>query len=468
MKKFSLLLISLMFVFYLFSQKKDSSFFPIAVWLQQPSYAYPYKQAGINLYIGNTLNSSEWNQFKVDKMKVICDQNAFALSHLSDTLIFGWSQQDEPDNAQWNDVTKTYDPCIDPDTIIARYASIRAKDTTRPVFLNMGQGVSYTNWIGRGDCSNKTNMYPVYNNGYLKGCDIASFDIYPVNSNDAVTKNNLWYVPKGIDSLRKWTEYKKPVWCWIETTKIDANSSRKPTTAEVRSEVWMAIIHGATGIGYFCHSWSPSFDDAALLHDTAMIAAVKKINQQIASLATVINSTNTAGYATVKSSNAAVPIDIMTKNRGGADYLFAASMRSGTTTATFTIDSGNYVEVLGENRFIAAPEGVFTDNYTSYGVHLYNIITKKDLNTEQAVIKNISIFPNPFSDQVTFEIPAGVKGPFRLKLSNNAGVQVLTKQENSGNIIVIYRENLAQGIYFYDIINPSGTCRAKGKVMICD
>jgi hypothetical protein len=466
MKKPAFIIIALFFSSAIFSQKSDTNIFPIAVWLQSAGNAYQYKQAGINLFVGNTLNLQTLNQLNVDKMKVMCDQNAYALAHLSDTLIYGWIQQDEPDNAQWNDVTKTYDPCIDPAVIIERYDSIRAKDSTRPVYLNVGMGASYTIWGGRGTCWGKTNMYPVYNNGYFKGCDIASFDIYPVNySNSPV---GLWYVSKGIDSLKKWTENKKPVWCWIETTRIDSTSPRKPTITEVKSEVWMALIHGATGFGYFCHSFYPAFDEAALLHDTAMLSAVKKINLQVTSLTKVLYGPNTTGYASAGSSSAMVPIDIMTKNQNGQDYLFAVAMRSGVTTVTFTIDSGNYVEVLGEGRFIAAPEGSFKDDFSSYAVHLYKITTKKDLEFNKTIYHNISVYPNPFNEYTTLEIPSGAKGPFMLKVYNEEGKAVYPKCENDNGNITIFRSSLAPGIYFYTLVNSTESLITKGKLMISD
>jgi hypothetical protein len=280
---------------------------------------------------------------------------------------------DEPDNAQMNRKTRKYDPCVDPAIIIKSYGEIKKNDPSRPVYINLGQGVSYLNYIGRGECRGDIDKYKISTNGYLKGCDIASFDIYPVNNRDAETQNNLWYVPKGIDSLISWSNNSKPVWCWIECTKIAERNPRKPTTSEVKSEVWMALIHGAKGFGYFCHSFVPPEDEAALLHDTIMLKAVKAINNQVTSLAAMLNSPNTTGYATVSSSNTEVPVDFMTKNNGKENYIFAAGMRCGFTTATFNVTSGNRVEVLGEGRTINITNGKFSDEFSPYGVHLYKI-----------------------------------------------------------------------------------------------
>jgi hypothetical protein len=136
----------------------------------------------------------------------------------------------------------------------------------------------------------------------------------------------------------------------------------------------MGLIHGALGFGYFCHSFvTGATDEAAMLHDAEMITAVKAINAQIAALAIVLNSPTTSGYATVSSSNTSIPVDIMTKNYGGVNYIFAIAMRNGDTTATFSVTSGNNVEVFGEGRSITVSNGKFSDSFSPYAVHLYKI-----------------------------------------------------------------------------------------------
>jgi hypothetical protein len=136
----------------------------------------------------------------------------------------------------------------------------------------------------------------------------------------------------------------------------------------------MGLIHGAKGFGYFCHSFAASTaNEAALLHDPVMINAVKAINAQVTFLASVLNSPNTTGYATVSVNNTMVPVDLMTKNYGGANYVFAIAMRNGETSATFNVTSGNSVEVLGEGRSINMTNGKFSDDFSPYSVHIYKI-----------------------------------------------------------------------------------------------
>jgi hypothetical protein len=378
----------------------DPNYFPIAVWLQDPSTATGYKNAGVTLFIGLWQGpaTGDLTTLAAKGMPVLCDQNAVGLANLTNKTIMGWTQMDEPDNAQ-PDGSGGYLPCIDPSVIVGNYNTWKANDPTRPVFLNVGQGASNTGYYGRGTCTGQTAMYAQYS----QGADIISFDIYPVNDNYP-----LYYVPQGIDNLRNWTGDTKPVWCWIETTLISSDSTAKPTTAQVRSEVWMALIHGAAGFGYFCHSFYPTEDDQALLDDPVMLAAVTAINQQISSLAPVLNSNTIQGLVVAGTSNVAVPVDVMVKQYNGSTYIFAAAMRNGSTTGTFVVPlPDSSVNVLGESRQVQLSGGSFSDDFLPYDVHLYKIdstgptptltatINTSDtpVNTPAITVTNTSVTP---------------------------------------------------------------------------
>lgn len=336
-------------------------FFPIAVWCQNPMNAEAYKAMGINMFLAlDGVDEAKLDQLRKAGMKVIIEQNHFGLKHLNDSVIYAWMQMDEPDNSQA--VGKGYGPPVKPDTIISRYYKMKERDPSRPVYLGLGKGVADPDWVGRGVDCHKTDMYPKY----LKGGDIVSYDIYPVNAGYKLT-----YVPKGVDSLRVWSDNKKPVWCTIEASNY--NNTKMPAIAEIKSEVWMALIHGVRGFDYFCHQFKPKFIEAYPLTDPVIKEGLTSINHQIAALARVLNSPTTKDYATVTPANPDVSIDIMTKSSGNGKYIFAVGMKEGSTSATFSVKSGKNVEVLGENRSIKIKKGKFNDDFASYGVHLYLI-----------------------------------------------------------------------------------------------
>jgi hypothetical protein len=354
--------------------------FPIAVWLQDPSNAARYKAAGFNLYVALWEGPTEAQlaALKAAGMPVICAQNAVGLAHRADPIIVGWMHGDEPDNAQavTDPATgkQSYGPCIPPDHIVADYGHIKAADPTRPVMLNLGQGVANDEWVGRGSGA-KLEDYATY----VNGGDIVSFDVYPVAGLEKPNSADfLWYVPKGVDRLTHWTAGRKPIWNCIECTRIGGD--HKPTPHQVRAEVWMALIHGSHGLIYFVHQFKPKFDEHALLDDPEMLAEVTAINHQIESLAPLLNSPTLDKAATVQSSSPETPIDLMVKQHGQELTLCAVGMRNRATTGTFTLPGANNaatVEVIGESRTIPIKNGRFSDAFNPYDVHLYRLKTAR-------------------------------------------------------------------------------------------
>lgn len=351
----------------------DKDFFPIAVWLQNPSRAPRYRAAGINLYVGLWRGPTEaqLSALKEADMALICHQNAVGLAHLDDPTIAGWMHGDEPDNAQSLGAGKGYGPPVPPEKIVEDYERIRAADPSRPVLLNLGQGVAWDNWHGRGVRTNHPEDYPQY----VQGCDIASFDIYPVTHRRPQVAGKLEYVARGVARLAEWTADRQGVWNCIECTRIN-HPTQKPTPHQVRCEVWMALVHGSQGLIYFVHEWEPKFNEAALLADARMLEAVTRINRRIEQLAPVLNGPTISDGIDVVSDRPDVPIATMMKRHEGKTYLFAVAMRDGATSARFRIGGlpgTRTVTVLDEDRTLESNDGGFTDVFAAYDVHLYEI-----------------------------------------------------------------------------------------------
>jgi len=353
----------------------DENYFPIAVWLQNPANAARFKAAGINLYVGlyRGPTSNQLAQLRAAGVSVICSQSR-GLEFKDDPIIVGWMHGDEPDNAQSLGQGKGYGPPILPEKIVADYQRIRATDPTRPVLLNLGQGVAWDNYIGRGVRRNHPEDYPEY----VKGCDIASFDIYPAVHDHAAVAGKLEFVAHGVERLRRWAGPERVTWNCIECTRI-SNVKTKPTPHQVRAEVWMSLIHGSRGLIYFVHQFKPVFREPALLDDAEMLAAVTAINRQIHELAPVLNSASVTNGIRVESSTANVPIAWMAKQRAGATYLFAVNMRDQPTRGSFEmrgLPNGAAVEAVGENRRLTSARDAWTDDFKGYEVHLYRIAAR--------------------------------------------------------------------------------------------
>ena len=366
----------------------NDTYFPIGVFYQDIYWAQQYAAVGINTYVyldglwhvGNNQNSG-LQYLRNAGMKLITDQTEWS-GFLNDPVIVGWMQQDEPDNAQ--PITGGgYGPPITPTEIHSRYDAIKVADSSRPVYMNLGRGVAFDGWIGRGVRTNHPEDYADYIKG---GTDIAAFDIYPANSSDTA-KNQFWRVAYGIQRLVQWSDPAKPIWCCIETTQIDSTVGRKPTTTEMRAEVWMAVIHGARGINYFAHQVSP-FIANAVMSDTTMMTAIAQTNREIRELAPALYRPSVSNLATLSSLLPDTPFDdtgippevarlgFVVKEFEGYYYLLAVGLRDRTMQASFDLAGFTGLQtalVIDENRTVNIVNGRLTDSFAKYEAHLYRI-----------------------------------------------------------------------------------------------
>ncbi len=359
----------------------DPGFFPIAVWAQPAGPAERFKRMGINLFVGGIgayprPKGKAWLDaiHKHGHYAIIPFKQKYADQGLNRHPAFiGWMFGDEPDNM--NPATGKVKHT--PEELLADFAHIRTIDPEHPVFLNLGCGVAHERFLGRGATDVQYAQYPA-------ACDILCFDVYPCNSISPNGHNRLHLVAKGIDRLRKWGDQKKPVWAWIEVNHFSRKPTegRAPTPDEVKTEIWMALIHGAGGYGFFCHSWSKKFLREELKSKrsfacTAIAPAMEDklagINREVRELAPVLNSPSRKNHASVKASGSR--IDILVKQHKGATYIFAVNMyrkpASAVISLTKAVDSK--VQVLYEDRGLTVVNGEFKDDFAPYAVHLYKI-----------------------------------------------------------------------------------------------
>lgn len=351
----------------------DPAFFPTAVWCQDPVNAEKYKAVGINLYVALWQGPTEAQLAALTKagLPVICEQNAVGRRHRQDPIIAGWMHGDEPDNAQELAGGKGYGPPIPPAKVVAEYAAMKRADPSRPVLLNLGQGVAWDDWVGRGVRTHHPEDYAAY----AKGADLVSFDIYPVVHDAPAVKGKLEFVPFGVMRLQRFIDHAKPVWACIETTRI-GNPDAKPTPAQIRSEAWMAVIAGAKGLIYFAHQFKPLFVEAGLLADPAVAAAVGTINADLHRLAPVLNSPEGAGAVTVASMDPRAPVLFTARSFGGDVYAFVC--RPGDRPADYVLTVSGmqqpmYATVDGESRVITLGGNDFADTLPAYGTRIYRI-----------------------------------------------------------------------------------------------
>lgn len=351
---------------------REASFFPIGVWLQNPSKAAAYKAMGVNTYVGlwNKPTRDDLAELQQQGLFAIVEQSPEAMALPNAEVIRAWLHSDEPDNAQ-SDGRGGYGDCIMPAEVVRRYKDMRIADPTRPVFLNFGQAVANPLWFGRGlKCSKITP--DAYYTAASPGANIVSFDIYPVaEERQPHVMGKLELVGQGVANLRRWSKPHQPVWAAIETTHIK-NPSRRPNPQQIRSEVWMALINGASGIFYFVHEWKPSFREDAVFRYPEIVEEITRINAQVRTLAPVLNSPTLPERVQV---NAPVSVATVVKEFAGDTYVFAVNMEPRPARVRLVLSgvkTGQGV-AMGEDRLVRIEEGTISDDFEPYGVRLYKI-----------------------------------------------------------------------------------------------
>jgi hypothetical protein len=352
----------------------DPNFFPIGVWMQSPARAFAYKAIGINTFVGlwKGPNEGQLAALAQFEMSVVASQNDVGLRSINRGIIKGWLHNDEPDNAQ-SIGFGFHGSCVPATEVVRRTQEMKARDNTRPVMINFGQGIANEFWWGRGPCTGDESYYSVA----ARDVDILSFDIYPVGSETLQVKGKLEYVARGVIRLKNLAVDGQRVWAMIETIALDPGLAVTP--AQLRAELWMAIIHGARGIVYFVHEFLPTFREDAIFRHPDVVNQVTEENERIKSLASVLNSPSLSGTIIVQSS---VPIATMAKRYENTLYVFAVAMTNSPSQPRFTLEGLDGIKafVVGEKRDVAITRGVFEDAFPGYGVHIYEIPLKGTAN----------------------------------------------------------------------------------------
>ena len=353
------------------SPLEDKGFFPRAVWYIGSEHAAVVAELGCNMYVCGGFREV------VKEMGLVWGHGLYNIMRYSgraelDRGVRGhasfvaWSNLNEPD------LVRRVTP---PEPLERLYKSIKGGPASGPVYIN------FTHPLG--------NVFaqPVSNEWYRRYCaanDILMYDYYPVNL-APMGYTRLWLVAVGMDRLAFFGGTKKARWNWIEVTNIQSRAEgpgfHTPTPEEIRAEVWISIIHGASGIGYFTHAWNVKESSTRGKHMEVWIpeaqrAAMKRVNAELKELAPAINS-GECGLPLEKVEDQEGRVDLSARYDGKDLYIFAANLRQGPEGCTFTVPglkAGAEVEVINEGRKReAGAGGKFHDRFAGFDVNLYRV-----------------------------------------------------------------------------------------------
>ena len=361
-------------------------FLPIMVWLQGEKRIPQIKSAAMNTICAQStkLSAKEYLDTlgRSDLYAVMTlgtDVGVARHSHL-----LGWIQGDEPDMPRKQE-DGTFGPRSPESAVAGPYKTIKQAAPSRPVMMNF-TAYFMKSKTGKFDAAAKKRVYPAY----VRHCDIIGFDTYPIYGSGM--PKNLCDVGEGVTELRAIAGPTKPVYAWIETSKgskwMTYEKQLDVLPIHTRAEVWMALIRGASAIGYFTHAWRPTYTQ--FRPEGEMVTELHRLNTQLTRLAPAI----LAGPAEAKvAMTMAEKLNCHVKatQHDGSLWIFAQNLdlgpgaeklgqfqdispRAGKATLTVAgLKAGTTIEVVDEDRSITAEAGRLTDEFAPLREHVYKI-----------------------------------------------------------------------------------------------
>jgi cellulose/xylan binding protein with CBM9 domain len=394
----------------------DTSVYPIAVWAMGGNTAKAFADMGVNIYVGESGDAEAWcSQIAkhggvgfVHWAKYAKDE-AKRKALLANPGFAGWMHGDEPDNAATVD-GEYRATGIPPAELIARYNEMKKSSTPAAMYLNLGQGLA--NGMGQ---STPDATY----REFMNCADIVCYDVYPT-STQANGQDRLHLVARGMSRLKAFASLNRPAWIWLECTAIHGNAPgigfRPPTPHELRAEIWMSILHGADGIGYFPHQFNPYKGGPAAI-PADLQKEMKLTNGLLHKLAPVLR---TGKKTLLKVDAAGGRVDAAMWTLGEQTLIVVVNMKNADAKATIGLpdDAAKSFMTVGQNTRLSAKKLAATTAYKPYEVRLF--WTGKQLTNQSYR------YPEPVSAEATmpenrtFDFEGGL--PKGTKLTGNARV----------------------------------------------
>jgi hypothetical protein len=258
--------------------------------------------------------------------------------------LVGWTYPDEPENNGWtpDSLAKAHPYEQEPDGLVT--------------FMTTGGG------FFRQAPYRAAQVVRSRYGEFARLADMAGFDLYPLGH----CQSDLTAV---YDSQRAFIRLagETPTFQWIETGPIRPAycGGFTMTPEELKAEVWLAVIGGARGIGYFTHTWSP--DHRAFDVSPDVQHAMAQTNGLLASVAPGLLG------ITVPSAANSPAVKLVARSAGGRTYVFAVNTMRSPTKVQIQVPElrDGPVRVLGERRSVTAMNHDLVDHFGPLQVNVY-------------------------------------------------------------------------------------------------
>jgi len=316
-------------------------FVPVMQWLQCPSLFDRERALGIDVFMGRGCGNTDADEVAQTFARGASSILPFDAAVANAPGLLAWRFDDEPD---MNHV---------PVAALARAtARGHAAKPRRLTFVTITSGFF-------GPTKSKARSA-----AYARAADVVGFDIYPVYG--YCRPDLIAWEADATRALVRIARPGEPVYSWIEAASTSSKwcHGRGVEPEELRAEAWMALVNGATAIGWFTHSWTPDYSQFRVA--PGVQAEMARTGRQVTTFAPALDAASV--HVGVQTGEGRV--DAIARSYGGALYVFAVNVSRTPVTATFTVRDGTW-QVYEEGRTVTASSGAFTDTFPSLGVHVY-------------------------------------------------------------------------------------------------
>jgi len=211
---------------------------------------------------------------------------------------------------------------------------------------------------------------------YVDATDAFLPELYPIRSDKDCEVADVTRDMKLIEEDLCRAGRRAPVWAIIQDFE-GWGWKRYPTLAETRVMTYLAVIHGAKGVTYYTYGGTGG--NHGVTHDPEVWAGLKRIAGELATLHDVLVQRDPPQDQRIEilsgpqEDGLGYPaVSWLLKQHQGRRYLLVANSSRSAVRARITAGrEAGPVEVLFEDRRLAAESNVWEDDFAPYAVHVY-------------------------------------------------------------------------------------------------
>jgi hypothetical protein len=263
---------------------------------------------------------------------------------------------------------------------------------------------------------------------YSDGADIIMADPYPLPDLPVSFVGNI------TGQLKEEFSGRRPVWIVPQAFGGGELWSREPTSQEIRSMTWLAIIKGSTGIQYFVRQGLSYFPKSA-----STWGECGRIAMEVAELTPWLLSEE----ETLHVESYSEKILVSSRYHNGQLIVMAVNISNEPVASSIRISGVNNTKarVLFENRQVNVSYGVISDHLSPYGSQVYLLNIKPEIQPPLTTVVNLLKDPgfedlsSPGIPSACYARPGGDRGATffldsREHFAGNHSVRIITPQND--------------------------------------